>query len=470
MTIDFRNPFFSCRIITENGTTYPLWAKNPASRSAPSLSSAGLKVAKAFPYVTEITVEMQLAYLPVIKVSLAPPYREGIDFLNSKLVEWGQSILEVEYGYIQNRTPIMSAPLSGVLLKPDIQLGPDLSITLNAQGVGGFGASRQQGTITLNNVTRKQILDRLFQGRPIALDVSEVQKDSSSVEYKRMFVETINFVQGGDTVWIAAWKVIREARCYFLMTGGINLPFLTLANTQKGSTVKVLPQKTVFGGKPSRLLTAYDYSTGKIGKGSPSKLGEYPILSANSPTMAVYLDGATRGYYMADINSANRESVSKLVSDSNTAPARLGEGAATISGSSEFPSVDAQGNNAEMYPGDPTDVQTVAQVEAEYANATSMGVQLTMETLGDPTIMPGEVVAVRGLGDRLDAANYSVMRAIHKIGAGYTTSLETVSNVAQALKNAVVAVGPTSPGITPSGKNVLSNTPLSSIVMSPKTI
>lgn len=418
--MSFYNPFLSARIVTESGESYALWTDPKGN-----FSRSGLKNTKSLPFLQDLTVEMQLAYLPVIKATLVPPYREGIDFLNSRLIEWGQSRLEVQFGYLDGGKPVLSPVLSGIILQPDVQIGSDISITLNAQGVGGFSAVRQQGTLTLNNTTRIEVIKKLFENRKLTLDDSRVTADRAAPEYQRLYVDKINFVQGGDTAWMAAWKILREARCYNLIIG---------------NELRIIPQKLAFSGTPERTFRVMDYP-GNFGALSQT----LPILSASSPTMAVYLPGSARGYLVSDVGEVDKKVIKKLIGEPQVAPPRTGQGAAALKGADTLPDVDENGNNAETYPGDPQDERLISQVEAEYAaQASNMGVKLNIESIGDPTLVPGTVINVAGLGARLDR-NYAVLKVTHKIGQGYSMSLETVSNVSQALTNALNAQGPYSP-------------------------
>lgn len=430
----------SATIVTPDGERYPLWLRTSAAAQA----SARLGTTNSLAFVTELSVELQLAYLPIIKVTLSPPYRSGLDFLNSRLIEWGQSILEVQFGYVVQQAAdrgdpsrpvgraILSPVYSGVILKPEVQLG-ETSIVLNAQGVGGFAAVRQEGTLTIK-ATRKEVVRQLFQKVGIALDDSEVTKLSTSqagvvAEWSKT---AIDFVQGGDTYWTAAMKVIREAGCHAYLSG---------------TKLQILPASFVFSSTPTKLFRYYDFAGGKIGPvdgGSSGINRVLPILSASSPTSAVYLPSSAQGFFIQDVNSFDREEIKKFIGDKQVAAPRTGEGAASINNPKTMPAPNTQtGEGAEQFPGDPSDSQLVQQVKAEYAaQSTMMGVQLNFESIGDPTVLPGQVVAIRGLGQRL-SGNYSIFKLTHTVGSGgYTMAIESVSNVAQALKNAVTALGP----------------------------
>lgn len=442
--LDYRNPFLSATIVTPDGDRYPLWTET----SPIAQSSARLGNTFSLPFISELSVEIQLAYLPIIKVTLTPPYRDAINFLDSKLIEWGQSILEVQFGYVAQQPQgfsdlisgrpagqaILSDLYSGIILKPEVQLGEDITITLTAQGVGGFAAVRQEGNLTVK-ATRKEIVKQLMQKFGVEIDDLEVLKvatDQAGVvaEWNRI---PINFVQGGDSFWSAALKVVRESGCHSYLLG---------------NKLKILPASFVFSSSPSKIFELYDFANGRVGPTDSGGINRVlPIISASSPTTAVYLPSSSQGFFVQDINSFNREEIKKFIGDKEVAAPRTGEGASAINNPSTSPGANTStGEGAEQFPGDPSDAQFVQQVRAEYsAQSTLMGVQLNLEVPGDPTVLPGTVAAVRGLGRRL-GGNYSIFKVTHTIGNnGYTMALECVSNVAQVLKNATAAIGSKAP-------------------------
>jgi len=153
---DYRQPFYRATIVRPDGIRIPLWTKLDLTED--ERQSIGFYYIRSLSYVKEVSINLQLAYLPIMKVSMSFPYREGIEFLNSKAIEWGYSELEIVFGYTGGSpdglslagigsATILSPTYKGVLLQPSIDISPaEVNITLNAQGVGGFSA---------NNTTRQ---------------------------------------------------------------------------------------------------------------------------------------------------------------------------------------------------------------------------------------------------------------------------------------------------------------------------
>ena len=429
-SFDFYQPIFSATVVTPDGERYPLWTRQ---HSRFALTTTALS------FVSEITIELQLAYLPIIKCTLTPTYREAIEFLDGPLVEWGQSTLEVICGYVgSDGRAVLSQPFRGVLLKPDVQLGADITITLNAQGVGGFGAIRQEANTQFNDATRFEIIEALASRFSLVVDADDVSKSLNAKgeeanEGKRLFKDKIVYAQGGKDYWTAILELVNDAQCHMYLLG---------------NTLKIIPVSKVYASAPVRTFSVFDYPGGKIGPQS----GVFPVLSVSSPTSAVYLPGASRGFLVADVSSQSREEIRKFIGDKQVNTPRTNDGASTIVNDQTYPAANEQtGAGAEMFPGNPSDEALVAQVEAEYnAQATLMGVQATVESLGDPLLLPGNTVALRGIGRRI-SGNYAVHKVTHKIGnSSYTMTMELVSNTSAALANAVKSFGPIAPEPPPS--------------------
>lgn len=486
---DFSNPFISAVIVTEEGR-FPLWTNNETSLFREGGSA--LEGTRALAFLSELVVEIQLAYLPRITATLTPPYRDAINFLDSTLMNWGTSTLEVQFGYISNtsKNTILSPVFSGVLLKPEVNLGSDVIITLNAQGVSGLSASQQAGTRTFNGKTRADIITAIAEGRvtkprnepkarfspilnystvvlavnkdfveklpwgprlrsdpsrhPIAgfeasegppgyvstesslggsdlgaatrevvVDFSEVRSKGDQETIDALFNEAkTSYVQGGLTDWQAIWRLCEEARCYFIW---------------EGNSLRIFPKSRVFvGEEPKRFLRLYDYPAGIVGPAN----GYFPILSASSPTMAVYLPGASKGLQVRGVNPDTRQEEVVNVNDATEKIPRLQEGGVAPTEDVGWASADdATGDGQTTFPGESSDPDVKKMMQSEFKKAASnMGINLVVETLADPKILPGDVVDVSGIGQRL-SRKYVTTKITYTFGlSGSLMSLECVSD------------------------------------------
>lgn len=480
---DFSNPFVSAVIVTKDGR-FPLWTNNP--QNLISEKGGNATSTRALSFLTDITVEIQLAFLPKITATLTPPYRDAINFLDSPLMNWGTSQLEVTFGYISRTTSnvILAGPFTGVLLKPEVTLGQDVSIVLSAQGMGGLSAAHQAGTRSFNKKTRFEIIEAIAEGRTSEVRPEDLTKDTSRVSFSptidavnvdakepsidprrrakgsaiagtirtpestggetklgqktrnlkvdakavkegedksahdKLFKEPRTYAQGGKSDWTAIWELATEAGCYFVW---------------EGNEVKLYPQNRKFSGSETvRDFTLYDYPGGQIGPAN----GTFPILSASSPTMAVYLPGATKGLVNLGVNPDTRKSEVVSVNDGSEKQPRINPGGGAPSTEMGYaPANDKTGDGQATFPGESSDPDVKTMMQAEYAALSStMGINLTIETLADPKLKPGDVIKVNGLGERL-SKNYWIIKLTYNFGAsGASMSMEAVSNSAHVEK------------------------------------
>jgi hypothetical protein len=442
-TYDFYNPFVSARIVTVDGGLFPLWVGAPSDQGGVS-SEAWNRVGfqgRSLAMLQEVQIVLNLGFIPVITATLVPTYAEAIEFLNSALIEWGQSTLEVQFGYVGRGTecPVLSPIFSGTILKPDVSLGADISITLRAQGVGGFSAARQESSRIVSGESRRDAIERVLSGRDpvyqrrVRVDFSEVERvGGSPLEALNGSVGAI--VQGYQSDWTFIWRLVRECQCWMILIE---------------DTLKIFPRDAAVTKPPKLTLALYDFvaphNTGASGVADrlgPS-VGVFPILSASSPTMAVYAPGAVRGLVMQGIHSEDREAWQRIFGDEEVRPARTNEGSSDGGTSDANPGNAADGDGGTFHFGDVDNLQVEAQARAEFSDQTfAMGVKLEVETLGIPDLIPGEVVRVHGLGRRMDH-NYVVHEVKHTIGTnGYVTSLSLMSNTNRILSTALSQLTP----------------------------
>lgn len=411
---DFYSPFMSGAIVHPSWGRYPLWVDvGKADAENVGLSTASLG------YLTELTVEIQLAFLPKITAVLSPPFKEARELIDSKLLVWGRSILEVQLGYSGGtpKGPVLSPVFSGLIQRPDISFGSDAGISLTAWGIGGFTAQRQAGYFNTGDpMCREDIIKIIAAGpngeRRLNVDTSEVVKGPDPQAFTAMFVDRIQFDQAGMTDWFCIWKLVREARCWMTLIG---------------DTLYIRPRNFRVMSKPKYLLRFYDLPGGL----SPEE-GIFPILSVSTSSMQMFLPQTHQGLLMRGMSSKTGESLMRLV-DANTEPgAATNAGASNLSDSPDSPEKDKNtGAGAAFFGKDPSNEAFVSQAKAEMGNfGSTMGVKLDLETLGIPDITPGDVVAVRGISQKKYDGNYAVFVVTHSIGSsGYTTRLDLRSNV-----------------------------------------
>lgn len=139
MAIDFFGVTLSGRIrqfpkgITGKSRVIELWTEPQESQNSDL---------NALAFVSQITVDHKFGDNAIIALVLTPPYEDGLALLQSDIIRFGTGRLEIEFGYSTGTstgpgaTTFKQLPFSGFLQKPDVSIGNDITITLNAHGVG----------------------------------------------------------------------------------------------------------------------------------------------------------------------------------------------------------------------------------------------------------------------------------------------------------------------------------------------
>lgn len=447
---DFYSPFFAAAIITATGERVPLFTNTNAQGAA---TSDGEKIRSltaipgvqtglvSLPFLESLTVQLDLAYLPKITAVLTPPFAEGRAILNSSLVEYGQSYITVQLGY-SSGTPkgaVLSLPMEGLLQLPDVNMGMDFTITLNAFAPAGYSSQTTQSSVQFNDWARADIIEAVARGAGTPqrdLNVNFDAVKTSSEAYRLLYKDPVTKDQGWLTDWMFMWQMIRDAGCWMIMVG---------------NTIQVFERNTSLATDPKYTLRLFDLDGGKLG---PIK-GEFPILSVSSPSVEVFLPGSTKMLVAQGIDSPTGKIINDKTTDATVAGNRVGAGAVDIKPSKNNPGVNkTTGNGGGPLSLDVNSKDRVAQAKAEYQANFNMGVQLEILTLGIPNILPGEVVSVKGVGARYDTT-YSIFTVFHSIGtAGFTTKLSLRSNTSKVLTDLLAAQGSVNADKPPSAEDL----------------
>lgn len=425
---DFSGPWVAARIRDIDGNLFPFWTNLGGSESdRPQIPGGDELQALAFLQGVEVRLQ-QGGAPPIITANLTPPYREGIQFINSDLISGAnRNLLEVQFGYVGgtgSAGSVLSPVFVGVLDNPDVTIDVDVQITLHAQGIGGWSMGRQHGSRVSRrsasgeaNESRRQLMRRILSRHNVGTDFSDADSNS---EARAALDAVVTYAQGGKTDWMALWELATQARCQMSLVGD-TLFFFARENRQSS--------------EPTRRFRLYDYPGGRlqgltIQPGATGQTtGEYPILSFSSPSSAVYLPSSQFGTFMSDIDDRSRVRRSVQITQETDPVPGSAEGDGSVDGSPNNPAPTEEGDGGEVLPGDPADPDTRVAASEEHARSAHLGIRLEIETIGIPDIFPGEVVRVAGGGWRFDEHNWMVFEVNHNIGDGFTTNLVLQSNV-----------------------------------------
>ena len=438
---DGYSPFMAAVITTPDGNRVPLFTNlnhGPVLKwKTPGNVSNELT---SLPFLESIQVDLNLSQVPTITANLTPPLQDARKLLESNLFEFGQSDLSVQFGYSSGTPggPVgLSVIHSGLIQPPTIQLGADAIITLKAIGTPGYSMTRQEGHRTFLDMKRSDIIDIVLAGpdpnnkRKITPEYKIASGSDASMRLKQL---PVSVSQSGLTDWMFLEALVRDAGCWMMLNG---------------DTLQIMERNVVLSTQPKYTLRFYDFVNGKLGpsaSGDGKSDGDFPILSLTSPTLAVWMPGATNALVVNRyIDSKTGEPESKFLkeveADVMRSGAKADNGKAAV-GSKPTPSNpgpnEKTGDGAKLYVGDYNFRGVAAELLAKYSTETfDIGIKMFVDTLGIPDINPGDVVAVRGVGIRYDE-NYGVFGVVHNMGAhGYTTRLELRSNTSAVLQNAI---------------------------------
>lgn len=423
---DFLTPFMKAAIITDptnpDFTRFPLWTftdpKGQKLATRPELWGESYGALTSLSFLESITVKLGLAYVPTITATLTPPLEDARRFVESPLIEWTRSILEVQYGYVGAGGVVSSPTFEGVIQKPEVTLGSDVSVNLTAQGVGGIRGMQEEGTgEPKTDTSLEEVFREICTRNGMELDTSELEKGNAWEEMAALTDNQPSILQGNVGDW---WFLVREARkigCWVLLDS-------TKEARGGGTTskLKLFPINSVADSTPKLKFKLFDFTPkGVVGP----KNGVYPILSFSTPTSAVYLAGATQKIRAAGIDSKTREAKEITADDATSKPSHTGNGQSGLvsqqSGGSFLGGVD----------GAAPDAQQVADNEFKAAIG-GRGVKIEVQTVGIPTLVPGQIIEIAGISPKRIDGLYIVFEVTHTLGTGgYDTSFVAYTNVAQ---------------------------------------
>jgi hypothetical protein len=414
---DFFSPFFRAAIITDpkdrEGSRWPLWVFGSEQESNTKSQTHEANGLGALAFVTEVTVKLTLAYIPTITVTLSPPLEDARRLLDSPLIEYAKgsdsSLIQVQFGYTNGPDgQVLTPPFEGsIIAPPSVSFGADASITLTGTGTGGFKAQRAEVSAITEKKKRIDLMDEVLSASGIEVNREEVKPETA--EGKALDEEIAVDFASNSVAWFYVVDLALTCGCW-----------VTLTTKDNGTPVaKLTAVNAVLSQEPKLKFRFYDFPKGML----DSKTGVFPILSISTPTTSVFMSGAAAGLRTMSYDSKTREIKASTIDDSTAAPKRTGDGTA---GAAEK----GQGIEGDFFSENAADPAQQKRGVSLYQQAQgTQGVQIEVETIGIPTLVPGAFISVAGVAKRLDQ-NYVVNMVEHSIGSGgYSTKFTAYANV-----------------------------------------
>ncbi len=439
---------------------YDLWINNSPQSSDLPLALRDLT------YVTQIGIQIGLALNSKVSVTMSLPLDVGLEFINSELINWAGSELEVIIGYSTgtDEDRLTTQRFGGLVMKPDVRgNGEGISVTLTALGVAyGMNLSNAtearsykssspwaavKDTLELHSVdTSDESL--IF---PDFKDPAERQPNTATHPFFKIAKQVVGTENGftklvDKTIEKSSrndWWFIRE----IIKEYGLDLVIIDTKPIIRD------PEKWKVDRPRKKFVLKGAIDT---------EQNIFPILDFNTPSAYVWLGSGVGGMAMKDVSVDKKEVIEKVITTAKTfnrpqvpteasvfvdnleiaaqklsgfavsAVPSFADKAQSIPISRTAPGAYNSGGSvrdaADVFPGSPEDARA-DQMESELRNLNhAMGIQMEISTLGIPTLLPSQVVELDGflpegqLGrfnkNQGFNGNYGVMLVEHEIGQG----------------------------------------------------
>jgi len=466
MALDFFGVYIAAKIVTikpvGGQTEFDLWTsstKNPLPPSLAALSNLG--------YVAEVQIEVGMAQNSRISLTLTPPFEDALEFINSPIIQWGVGRLHVKIGYTTGSGETISQEFEGLLQKPNVHIGSDITITLDALGVGyslstaagADGRHFDAGTTWAETIEKilseYKDLDKthLWDDFNIKYGQAKGAQVNHSL-FKPNLSEPVEDSNGNKVQQSMAIDVGPRNDWWYLHE----------TCRDHATDIYVEGTKVMVRNRDKWLLDQPNNGTKRfvVRGGVDPKNGVYPVLDLSCSSAQQWIRHGSGEVVQKDVKADKSGETEARYDDKSAQPTRLGKG--TIN--KEDTSSGKKANVAAVIGGNPDQSKAAAQGNGEFkSTAYKMGLTIEVDTIGIPGLLPGEVVEVSGTensqGRGIFNGKYGIVQVTHSIGVGgYSSHYKAIGNfIPEIFQNAVSASGPT-PSDTPNANSNTGSTPV----------
>lgn len=439
MGLDYYGIAIEGTLALRDGKPYKLW-----------VGGTDLPGALANPaWVSNITIELALGLNSKVQVTLTPPFEEGLELINSDLLEWGMGNLLVSVGYTTGSGETMTKPFGGLIQKPDFKIGTDISVTLTALGVGySLNLKKPIGPRKWDNKSPAEVVLEVLKNYQ-ELDISDIYSDFT-IEQK-----SANLREGKHPFFRIPTKLVPEG------TGPQakqKAELITIEQSTKNDwwfftdlvrkhalDVKIINKKVTLH-EPTKWRADKPVMSFILRGPIDSEKRQYPILELDSPDTWIWLAVGAGKAVAADVKFQKQIGIfqatpAKPTTETTTKPEPgrkqpkvKTEQIEITQGMPGGVYASEDQNAAFSYPACPEDGRD-EEIKAELKNIfNQQGVILEITTIGIPDLLPGQVVTIHGTGGGSDKpkfdANYGVQWVQHQCGtAGYVTKFKAINSM-----------------------------------------
>jgi hypothetical protein len=411
------------RVRDDDGGSFLLWTSGGSSiegggdatadvMGGPAMAGAGQLAGVDLPVVESLDIELNLGLNGKLTVQVAAPYDLGLRMLDSTLFKIG-NVIEAQLGYPRSGrfTPWFSA----MAAQPAIRISPDdgLVATLNGEG-GAFASLRSSSNQVYENQSYRQVIQAVADRHRWTTSFPEEDRETA-LDRNRERVS-----QAGYSDWGYINQLCRQANVDIYMgPDPEELGRSRLFVRRRREDHEAVPRRSYVMRRQIDMISVF------------------PILDYETDSLGVWLPRSAESVSTGDIVPEDRTIQRETVSALTTELAVLNEVSMSGTGSAVIGDHLAQafairrsqldtGEHLPLSARDPSRRPTeVAQAHRD-EGAMRGSLNATVTTFGVPEQLPGELVAIRGVG-RLDGT-FQVHGLVHRAMPGEWTMTLTCMN------------------------------------------
>jgi hypothetical protein len=366
--------------------------------------------------LTSIDVEMVQGGNHKISVQVEVPYKRALELFDNSYLFAISNVLMVRLGY--SASGWLSPWFAGLTTEPSVSWGDTVSIGLEAVGAGALALARSHAKVWRG--TRYSIVQEIanrfhweieFQGIPQGQGVAGLWGDTAY-----LFVEQqVEIAQAGETFFLFLASILYD----------VGYTFWIGTNSNGKATLFIRDRANSINEQPTRTLIKY----GQLDRTK----NQYPLLSYSTSSKAFMTTGdagVTHAWMDEDGNI-----VSYQASEANGPSQKQGEGSGQPGKTDQVHEESGLQVDSTLQEGETGGVISVPSttagsstqaIQSNHDGILAITKQATLETIGIPTLIPGELVAVVGCSRMYDG-NHRIQSVKHSInGDSFRTTLEGV--------------------------------------------
>lgn len=364
--------------------------------------------------LTGMDVEMVQGGNAKISAQVELPYKKAIEVFDTSFLFAVSNVLMVRFGY--SASGWMTPWFAGLTQEPSVSWGDTVSIGLEAVGGGAIAMARASTKVWKG--TRYSIIQEIASRFGWEVSVQGVAPGVGAAgiwgDTAYLFMEQeVEIAQAGETFYLFMASILYDS----------GMTFWIGTNTNGKATLFLRDRANSINEQPTRTFIKY----GPLDRTK----NQYPLLNYSTSSKAFQTagdSGKTHIWMDEDGNIVKYEAT-----EGNGPAQKQGEGSGQPGKKDEVHEESGLQMDTTMQADETGAVQAVspstAGSDAQVIQASHNGIlaitkQATLETLGIPTILPGELVTVYGCSRMYDG-NYRVVSVKHSIsGDAFSTTLE----------------------------------------------